>query len=151
MTTDGVPATGEILLVEDNPGDVRLVREALREIAGGRRLHAVGSVDAAIAFLQRRDGFEWAPRPSLILLDLNLPRRPGFDLLCELQGHPTFGSIPIVVLTSSTSEDDRRRAVAKSARTYLTKPRYLDDYVTLLREATDLSAGPGVDDGCPCP
>lgn len=148
MTAGWVEATAEILLVEDNPGDVRLVREALREIAGGRRLHAVASVDAAIAFLQRRDGFECAPRPSLILLDLNLPRRPGFDLLCELQGHPTFGSIPIVVLTSSTSEDDRRRAVAKSARTYLTKPRYLDDYVTLLREATEIASGPGADKGC---
>jgi len=148
MTAGCVGPTAEILLVEDNPGDVRLVREALREIAGGRRLHAVGSVDAAIAFLQRRDGYEYAPRPSLILLDLNLPRRPGFDLLCELQGHPTFGSIPIIVLTSSTSEDDRRRATAKSARTYLTKPRYLDDYVTLLREATDIASGPGADKGC---
>lgn len=129
-------ATRKILLVEDNPGDVRLVREALKEVPGAGRLRNVGSVDEALDLLLRRGTYADAQRPSLILLDLNLPRRNGLDLLREMKGHPEIGTIPVVVLTSSTSSEDRRLALAHAARSFVTKPQSLDAYVALLRAVT---------------
>lgn len=122
----------EILLVEDNPGDVRLMREALREVPYLGRLHAVDSVDGALDFLLRREAFAEAARPDVVLLDLNLPRRHGLDLLDEMRGHDTIAGIPVIVLTSSASEEDRRRSYASAATAFVTKPQSLDAYVDLL-------------------
>lgn len=133
MMTATARTTRKILLVEDNPGDVRLIREALKEIPEVGRLRAVGSVDEALELLLRRGKYADAQRPSVILLDLNLPRRHGLDLLREMKGHPDIATIPVVVLTSSASAEDRRLALANAARSFVTKPNTLDAYVAMLR------------------
>ena len=122
----------EILLVEDNPGDVRLLREALREVPHLGRLHAVESVDQALDFLLQRDDYADATRPNVVLLDLNLPRRHGIELLEEMREHDGIAGIPVIVLTSSASEEDRRRSYANAAAAFVTKPQTLDAYVDLL-------------------
>lgn len=132
MTAVATAPVREILLVEDNPGDVRLMREALREVPDLGRLHAVESVDQALDFLLRRDRFVTAIRPDVVLLDLNLPRRHGLELLQEMRHHDTIAGIPVVVLTSSASEEDRRRSYAGAAAAFVTKPQSIDAYVDLL-------------------
>lgn len=132
MTESRPSPEREILLVEDNPGDVRLLREALREVPYLGRLHAVESVDQALDFLLRRDSFAAAVRPNVVLLDLNLPRRHGLDLLREMRRIDAIAGIPVIVLTSSASEEDRRRSYATAATAFVTKPQSLDAYVDLL-------------------
>jgi two-component system, chemotaxis family, response regulator Rcp1 len=132
----------EILLVEDNPGDVRLMREALREVPYLGRLHTVDSVDRALDFLLQREAFAAAARPDVVLLDLNLPRRHGLDLLDEMRGHDTIAGIPVIVLTSSASEEDRRRSYESAAAAFVTKPQSLDAYVDLHVVATWASQPP---------
>ena len=95
-------------------------------------VHAVDSVDGALDFLLRREAFAEAARPDVVLLDLNLPRRHGLDLLDEMRGHDTIAGIPVIVLTSSASEEDRRRSYASAATAFVTKPQSLDAYVDLL-------------------
>lgn len=111
----------EILLVEDNPGDVRLVAESL----GGRRavhgLHVVSDGEAAIAFVRAGN-----PRPDLVLLDLGLPRRTGLEVLAELKGDPDLRRIPVVVLTGSAADPDVTRAYDAHANCYVQKPTDLD-------------------------
>lgn len=131
----------EILLVEDNPGDVRLIREALREVPDAWRLHAVGDVDKALGFLLQREAFADAPRPDVILLDLNLPRRHGLDLLVEMREHPSIPAIPVIVLTSSTSEEDRNGAYANAASAFVTKPQTIDAYVALMQTVAAWATG----------
>jgi len=121
-----------ILLVEDNPGDVRLLQEALRIVPQLGRLHAVESVDEALDYLLQRDHFNDVTRPDVVLLDLNLPRRHGIELLEEMRQYEAIAGIPVIVLTSSASDEDRRRSYDSAAAAFLTKPQSFDAYVDLL-------------------
>ena len=122
-----------LLLVEDNPGDVELVRESLSK----DRLHLEVSVAAdgleALDFLQHRPPFEGAPRPDLVLLDLNLPKQDGRQVLAEIKADPDLKRIPIVILTSSAAEIDVLRSYNLGANCYLTKPVDLDAFRNIIR------------------
>ncbi|HEX5417854.1 MAG TPA: response regulator [Chloroflexota bacterium] len=127
----------EILLVEDNPGDVRLTREALRE---GKAIHHLNvsrdGVDA-LAFLRREDPYTDAPRPDLILLDLNLPRKDGREVLAAIKADQALKHIPVVVLTTSQAEQDVARSYELSANCYIAKPVDLDQFMHVVRAVED--------------
>ncbi len=112
----------EILLVEDSPGDVDLAREALEGTKVRNRLHVVGDGEEAIAFLRRRGKYTNAPRPGLILLDLNLPKKDGRQVLAEIKSDADLKRIPVVVLTISKEEQDVLKSYNLHANCYVTKP-----------------------------
>jgi CheY-like chemotaxis protein len=114
--------TIEILLVEDNPGDARLTREALAMSKLRNNLHLARDGEEALAFLRREGRFAGAPAPDLILLDLNLPRRSGREVLEEVKKDVALMHIPIVVLTSSQAEEDIMRSYQLHANCFITKP-----------------------------
>jgi two-component system, chemotaxis family, response regulator Rcp1 len=116
------PRAIEILMVEDNPGDVRLTREALRDAKLWNQVHVVEDGVAALDYLYRRPPYEAARRPDLILLDLNLPRMDGREVLATVKSDPSLKLIPIVVLTTSQAEEDVLRAYHLNANCYVTKP-----------------------------
>ena len=122
-----------ILLVEDNLGDARLVREALVEAgAAAALLHVPDGVEA-LAFLRREGPHNGAPRPDLILLDLNLQRKSGREVLAEIKADATLRRIPVVVLTSSQSDDDILGVYNLSANCYVPKPADLEHFLTVIR------------------
>lgn len=123
----------EILLVEDSPGDVRLTREALHEGKVHNNLHVVTHGKAALAFLRATGEYLNAPRPDVVLLDLNLPGMDGRDVLREIKGDPALRSIPVVVLTSSEAEEDILRAYDLQANCYVTKPLELQQFITIVK------------------
>jgi len=123
----------DILLVEDNPDDVDLTREAFREVGATSRLHVVESGIDAIAFLRHEGQYAAAPTPDLVLLDLNLPKKSGHEVLAEIKADPRLRGIPVVVLTSSAAESDVARSYALAANGYVTKPVDLDDYFRVVR------------------
>ena len=123
----------QILLVEDNPGDVELTREALHDTKVHMHLSVVPDGVEAMAFLRREGGYADAPRPDLILLDLNLPRKDGRGVLAEVKGDASLRHIPVVVLTSSQAEQDIVRAYELHANCYVTKPVDLDQFVKIVR------------------
>jgi len=127
----------ELLLVEDNPGDVRLTREALRDGRMTINLSVAGDGEEALEFVQRRGRFSDAPRPGLILLDLNLPRKSGREVLEEIKGDPDLCRIPVIVLTTSTAEADVLAAYQLKANCYLNKPVQLDDFMELVASIED--------------
>jgi chemotaxis family two-component system response regulator Rcp1 len=120
----------EVLLVEDDPGDVRLTREALNVRT---HLHVAENAEQAMAFLQRAGEQRDAPRPDLILLDLNLPGRDGRELLAEIKRREEFRQIPVVVLTTSDDEQDVQRAYDLNANSYVTKPVNWVKFVGIVR------------------
>lgn len=122
-----------VLLVEDNPGDVRLTREALNE--GGRqiRLSVVNDGLEAMRYLRREGAYGGAERPNLILLDLNLPKKDGREVLSEIKADIDLRAIPVVVMTTSDAPPDIRRAYDLHANCYVTKPADFDDFVALVR------------------
>ena len=122
-----------VLLVEDNPGDADLTRETLA--TSKIRIHISVVVDGteAIAFLLRQPPFAQAPTPDLILLDLNLPRMGGREVLAEIKSHPALRSIPVVVLTSSDAEQDIAGSYQLGANCYVTKPVGLDAFQSIVR------------------
>jgi CheY-like chemotaxis protein len=123
----------EILLVEDNPGDVRLTREALRENKVNNSLYvAIDGVDA-LAFLRREGVYADAPHPDLILLDLNLPRKDGREVLAEIKSDPRLLRIPVVILTTSDSEQDIIASYDLHANCYITKPVDLEQFLSVVR------------------
>ena len=123
----------EILLVEDNPGDVRLTQEVFKEAKILNHLSVVGDGVDAMAFLRRQGGYGDAPRPDLILLDLNLPRKSGREVVAEVKDDPALRSIPIVVLTTSSAEQDVVSAYERHANCYITKPVDLDKFIHIVR------------------
>ena len=112
----------EILLVEDSPGDVELTREALQGAKFANRLHVAEDGAEAVDFLFRRGPYANAPRPDVILLDLNLPKKDGRQVLAEIKNDPELRVIPVVVLTTSKAEEDILRAYQLHANCYITKP-----------------------------
>jgi two-component system, chemotaxis family, response regulator Rcp1 len=137
MTPHPTGMAVEILLVEDNPGDVRLTREALREGKLHNNLRVVDDGVKALAYLRREGEYADAPRPDLILLDLNLPRMSGREVLEEIKADPKLASIPVVVLTSSQAEQDIVRAYELRANCYVTKPVDLDQFVSVVQSIED--------------
>ena len=123
----------QILLVEDNPGDVRLTREAFKQGRIENDLHVVSDGFEALSFLTQEDEYADVPRPDLILLDLNLPRKDGEDVLKELKDDPALRSIPVIVLTSSSADEDIARSYELHANAYLTKPVDPDEFIETVR------------------
>lgn len=137
MTDKSSDEAVEILLVEDNPGDVRLMREAFEEVALDVRLHVVTNGEAALSFLDRRDEYDDAPRPEMVLLDLNLPKVDGLDVLETIKADEELRSIPVIVLTGSTAEEDVAESYDRHTNAYLTKPVDPDEFVSLVRTFGD--------------
>jgi len=127
----------EVLLVEDDEGDVLMTREALHEGKVVNRLSVVGDGVEAIAFLRREGPYADAVRPDLVLLDLNLPRRDGRQVLEEVKTDPALRRIPIVVLTTSEAEEDVLRSYDLHANAYVTKPVDFDRFVEVIRQIDD--------------
>lgn len=129
----------EILLVEDSPGDVRLTREALKNSRVPNRLHVVGDGVEALAFLRRQGPYTAtaAVRPDLILLDFNLPRKSGREVLADIKADPDLRRIPVVVLTTSQAEEDIRHAYDLHANCFITKPVDFDVFLDVVRSIED--------------
>jgi chemotaxis family two-component system response regulator Rcp1 len=123
-----------ILLVEDNPADVRLTPEALVNGKVQHELHVARDGVEAISFLHRQGPFGQAPRPDLILLDLNLPRKDGREVLAEIKADPDLMSIPVIVLTSSQDEEDILKTYDLHANGYIVKPVDLEQFFTVIRQ-----------------
>jgi CheY-like chemotaxis protein len=124
----------DVLLVEDDPGDVLLAQEAFEQSAIPSQLHVVDDGEQAIGFLRRTGPYTSAPRPGLILLDLNLPRRGGLEVLAELKADEDLKSIPVVVLTTSAAQDDILRSYQLHANAYVTKPTGFDLFIDAIRK-----------------
>jgi len=132
---ESVPSRAiEILLVEDNPGDARLTQEALREGKIRNNLHHAGDGVEALAFLRREGEHAKAPMPDLVLLDLNLPRKDGREVLAEMKQDPRLRKIPVVVLTTSEAENDIVRSYELHANCYITKPVGLEQFISIVRQ-----------------
>lgn len=127
----------EILLVEDNPADVRLTQEALREGKVRNNLHVARDGVEAVEFLKRRGKYAGAPRPDLVLLDLNLPKKDGREVLAEVKDDAELKTIPIVVLTTSSAEIDILRSYSLHANCYITKPVDLEQFVQVVKSIDD--------------
>ncbi len=133
MTLNGSDRPIEILLVEDNPGDVRLTIEALKEGKIRNHMSVVGDGEEAMAFLRREKSHGDAPRPDLVLLDLNLPRKDGREVLAEIKEDPDLKRIPVVVLTTSKAEEDILRTYSLHANCYINKPVDLDQFIGVVK------------------
>lgn len=123
----------EILLVEDNPGDARLTREALASSKVRNQLHHTKDGEEAMAFLRREGQYATAPTPDLILLDLNLPRRDGREVLEDIKRDPALKQIPVVILTSSEAEEDVLRSYRLHANCFITKPVDLEQLTKVVQ------------------
>jgi CheY-like chemotaxis protein len=127
----------KILLIEDNPGDVRLISESLKDHKIINRMNVVEDGESAMAFLRRQGDYAGAPRPDLILLDLNLPKKNGREVLAELKADPGLKCIPVVVVTSSSGEEDVMAAYNNYANCYVTKPVDLKQFTRIVRSIED--------------
>ena len=135
--TGALPAVIDVLLVEDDPGDVLMTREAFEEHKLRNTLHVVNDGVEAVAFLRQEGEYEDAPRPGLILLDLNLPRKDGREVLSEVKGDPDLRHIPVVVLTTSEAEEDILRSYSLHANAYVTKPVDFDRFIEAVQMTED--------------
>lgn len=127
----------EVLLVEDNPGDIDLTRESLATSKLNIDLHSVVDGIEALAFLRRQGRYTEAPKPDLILLDLNLPKRDGREVLSDIKEDPNLQGIPVVVLTSSDAETDVVKTYGLGANCYVKKPVDLSQFQTIVRTIED--------------
>jgi len=134
---EGASATREVLLVEDSPGDVRLTQEAFRDANKAINLHVVFDGVEAMAFLRREGAYVDAPRPELILLDLNLPKMDGREVLAKVKADASLKMIPTVILTTSEAEADIVKSYELQANCYLTKPAQWDAFESLVRSIND--------------
>ena len=133
MTTDQFARPVNLLLVEDNPGDVRLTQEGLKEGKILNNLSVVGDGVEALAFLRQQGQYADAFRPDMILLDLNLPRKDGREVLEEIKSDPDLKRIPVVVLTTSRAEEDILRSYNLHANCYITKPVDLEQFIKVVQ------------------
>jgi CheY-like chemotaxis protein len=127
----------EVLLVEDSLGDVRLTQEAFREANRAIRLHVATDGVEAMAFLRKEGAHAYAPRPDIILLDLNLPKMDGREVLAHIKGHNGLKTIPTVILTTSEAETDIVKSYQLQANCYLTKPVQFDEFASLVKIIND--------------
>lgn len=123
----------EILLVEDNPSDVHITMTALRDARTAHQIHVATDGEEALRFLRGKPPYTGAPRPDLVLLDLNLPKISGHDVLAEIKRDPDLRRIPVVVISGSSAESDLRRAYDSQIAGYLVKPVQIDQYFTAIR------------------
>ncbi len=130
--SDTKPRMKDVLLVEDNPGDVRLTEEVFRESGLCKNLHVVGDGIEAISYLRKEKGFADAPKPDLILLDLNLPKKDGREVLAEIKADKILKTIPVVILTTSQSEQDISRSYELYANCYIAKPIDLENFAEVV-------------------
>ena len=133
MTSQTIGKPIEILLVEDNPADVRLTLEAFKEAKLRNRLSVAGDGAESLAFLRREGKYSDAPRPDLILLDLNLPKKDGREVLAEIKADEDLRRIPVVILTISKAEEDILKTYDLHANCYVTKPVDLDQFMRVVR------------------
>ena len=133
MTTNGSGKPIEILLVEDNPGDVRLTVEALKEGKLRNHMNVVGDGEQAMAYLRKEGPYADAARPDLVLLDLNLPRKDGREVLADMKEDADLKRIPVVVLTTSKAEEDILKMYNLHANCYITKPVDLDQFIGVVK------------------
>ncbi|GGV24200.1 two-component system response regulator [Streptomyces longisporoflavus] len=136
MTTPSA-APVDVLLVEDDPGDELMTREAFEDNKIRNNLHVVRDGEEALDFLYRRGEYEGVPRPDLILLDLNLPKYDGRQVLEKVKSDPDLQDIPVVVLTTSAAEEDILRSYKLHANAYVTKPVDLDQFIAAVRQIDD--------------
>jgi CheY-like chemotaxis protein len=134
MAESAVPDVIDVLLVEDDDGDVLMTREAFEHYKIRNRLHVVGDGEQALEFLRKTGRYADAPRPGLILLDVNLPRRSGLEVLAELKQDPDLLVIPVVMLTTSRAEEDILRSYALHANAFVSKPVDFEQFVEAIRQ-----------------
>ena len=127
----------EVLLVEDDPGDVMMTREAFHDYKLNNELHVVSDGAEAMSFLRQEGEYAGRPRPDLVLLDLNLPRMDGRQVLQAIKSDPELASIPVVVLTTSENEDDVLRSYSLHANAYVTKPVDFQRFIEVVRQIDD--------------
>ena len=133
MSSQALGRPVEILLVEDNPGDVRLMQESFKESKVRNTLHVVRDGVEALAFLRGGGEYADAPRPDLVLLDLNLPKKDGREVLAEIKEDPDLKRIPVVVLTISKAEEDILKSYNLHANCYITKPIDLEQFLGVVK------------------
>jgi CheY-like chemotaxis protein len=124
----------DVLLVEDDPGDVLMTREAFEHYRIRNNLYVVGDGEQAMHFLRRDGEYSGMPRPGLILLDLNLPRRNGLEVLAEMKADSDLLSIPVVVLTTSQADEDILRSYSLHANAYISKPVDFERFIEVIRQ-----------------
>jgi CheY-like chemotaxis protein len=124
----------DVLLVEDDPGDILMTREAFQHHKIQNKLHVVTDGEQALQFLHQTGEYTGAPRPGLILLDLNLPRRSGHEVLAELKEDPQLRVIPVVILTTSQAEEDILRSYSLHANAYVSKPVDFERFMDVIRQ-----------------
>ncbi|HSS88270.1 MAG TPA: response regulator [Streptosporangiaceae bacterium] len=134
MTEHGECQAVDVLLVEDDPGDVLMTKEAFEHYKLRNVLHVVTDGEQALQFLRRTGGYAGAPRPGLILLDLNLPRLDGLEVLAELKADPVLKVIPVVILTTSQAQQDVLRSYALHANAYVSKPVDFETFMEVIRQ-----------------
>ena len=137
MNIDSLGRPADFLLVEDNPGDVRLTQEALKSHKVQNNLHVVTDGEEAMAFLRRQGKYKNAPRPDIILLDLNLPKKDGREVLAEIKSDANLKTIPVVIITSSEAEQDVIKSYNLNANCYVTKPVDLDQFIKVVQSIND--------------
>ncbi|HEX3788942.1 MAG TPA: response regulator [Pseudonocardiaceae bacterium] len=137
MTDPSTFEVFDVLLVEDDEGDVLMTREAFEFYKLRNRLHVVNDGEKALQFLRRTGEYADAVRPGLILLDLNLPRRDGREVLSEIKADPELRVIPVVVLTTSEAEEDILRSYSLHANAYVTKPVDFERFIEIIRQIDD--------------
>jgi len=131
------PIEIQILMAEDNPADVRLTRETLKEAGVPNTFRAVGDGSEALAFLRREGVYGAAPRPNLVLLDLNLPKMSGHEVLAEMKNDPELRRIPVVVLSGSDADRDVSEVYDRHANSFVVKPISTEDFVRVLKSIED--------------
>jgi CheY-like chemotaxis protein len=134
MNEDVTPRAVDVLLVEDDEGDVLMTREAFAHFKIRNPLHVVGDGEKALQFVRRAGEYSDAPRPGLILMDLNLPRRGGLEVLTELKQDPELRIIPVVILTTSRAEEDVLRSYAQHANAYISKPVDFERFIDVIHQ-----------------
>lgn len=137
MTETSPLSVIDVLLVEDDQGDVLMTQEAFEHHKLRNELHVATDGEQALQFLRREGEFQHAPRPGLILLDLNLPRRDGREVLAEIKADPELRTIPVVVLTTSEAEEDILRSYSLHANAYVSKPVDFDRFIEVIRQIDD--------------